>query len=101
MSEQPCTRRDDAKGDDDLRAYLDKEVACVDFCIDKGEPGSTLELNYGESVWTPVCMKKHKGVDSTGTHNSALMTLDESVIQGNEIDYSPGVVATEEGMFGG
>ena len=93
MSEQPFTRRDEVKGDD-LKVYLDKEVACVDFCIDKGEPGLTLELNCGESVWTPVCVKKLKGVDSCETHDSAL-TMDELSAMDDivfEIDDSPGVV---------
>ena len=40
------------------RLCIDKEVACVDFKLDEGEPDLTLELYFSESVWTPVSVKK-------------------------------------------
>ena len=50
-----------ATDDKDLKSYIDKEVSCVDFLIDNGEPGLELELNSGEYVWAPVCVKKPGG----------------------------------------
>ena len=50
--------------DEDLKSFLDKEVSCVDFSINKGETGLTLDLNYGESMWTPVhVLKPSNGTD--------------------------------------
>ena len=43
----------DAGLDEELKVYLDKEVSCVDFSIDSGQPGLTLDLNCGKTEWTP------------------------------------------------
>ena len=48
----------DAGLDEDLKVYLDKEVSCVDYSIDNGQPGLTLDLNCGKTEWTPVRDKK-------------------------------------------
>ena len=47
-----------SNGNKDLKLFMDKEVSCVDFSIDHGKPGLALELNSGEHLWTPVCVKK-------------------------------------------
>ena len=84
-----------ATDDKDLKSYIDKEVSCVDFLIDNGEPGLELELNSGEYVWAPVCVKK------PGDHHSAtdqhmsvkdLGDMDEIIFQTHEVDDNPGVV---------
>ena len=79
------------KTNDDLRLHIDKEVACVDFTLDKGEPGLNLELHSGESVWTPVCVRKPNGCDGNLSH-ADLSDMDEIVFQSHITDDTPGVV---------
>jgi hypothetical protein len=52
---------------DDLKAFLDNEVSCVDFSNNRGGPGLTLELNSGETVWKPVCVFKPRSDNSEVT----------------------------------
>ena len=40
----------DLDGGDNLRIFIDKEVSCVDFAIDNGEPGLNPELHSGKSL---------------------------------------------------
>ena len=61
--------------DKDLKSYLDKEVLTVDFSVSKGEPGLTLELNSGESVWTPVGVMQPRGNMDFETEANCLCTL--------------------------
>ena len=73
------------KTNDDLRLHIDKEVACVDFTL------INLELHSGESVWTPVCVRKPNGCDGNLSH-ADLSGMDEIVFQSHITDDTPGVV---------
>ena len=83
--------------DEDLKSFLDKEVSCVDFSINKGETGLTLDLNSGESMWTPVhVLKPSNGTDFEKT-DSVLSAEELSDLDGIEFlshasNDAPGVV---------
>ena len=85
--------------DRDLKSYLDKEVLTVDFSISEGEPGLTLELNNGESVWTPVCVTKPRS-NADSRRDSVLsvkelVNMDEIEFQGHAVSDAPGVILSK------
>ena len=86
----------DTDGDDDLKAYLDEKVSCVDFEISQGEPGLTLELNCGASVWKPVNVMKPRSenIDSEKSVLSVeeLVDLDEIEFEDHAVTGALGVV---------
>ena len=95
-----CNRQpvlSDAGLDEDLKVYLDKEVECVDFSIDNGQPGLTLDLNCGKTEWTPVRVKKPiiSGDANDELSVAELNELDDVVFRSGEVDDMPGVVLTK------
>ena len=80
----------DLDGGDNLRIFIDKEVSCIDFAIDNGEPGLNLELHSGKTVWTPVCVKK-PDVRDENLSLADLSGMDEVVFL-SSTDDTPGVV---------
>ena len=81
----------------DLKSQLDEEVDCVDFSVKQGEPGLTLEMNCGDSVWTPVNVKKPTGIalgaDTSEFLSAAILDdMDDVVFRSHEVDDSPGFV---------
>ena len=77
----------DAGLDEDLKVYLDKEVSCVDFSIDNGQPGVTLDLNCGKTEWTPVRVKKPiiSGDANDELSVAELNELDDVVFRSGEV----------------
>ena len=63
---------------------MDKEVSCVDFSINKGETGLTLDLNSGESMWTPVHVLKPSNSTDFEKTDSMLSTEELSDLDGIE-----------------
>ena len=87
----------DAGLDEDLKVYLDKEVSCVDFSIDNGQSGLTLDLSCGKTEWTPVRVKKPiiSGDANDELSVAELNELDDVVFKSGEVDDMPGVVLTK------
>ena len=70
-------------------------MSCVEFSVKHGEPGLSLHLNYGKSVWTPVSVKKPTGSlddESEVLSVAELADLDEVVFRCHETDDSPGLM---------
>ena len=89
--------------DEHLKSFLDKEVSCVAFLIHKGETGLTLDLNSGESMWTPVhVLKPSNGTDLEKT-DSVLSVEELSDLDGIEFlshasNDAPGVVLMKDSL---
>ena len=91
--------------DDDLKAYLDENVSCVDFGISHGEPGLTLELNCGGFEWKPVDVLTPRMGESmkSRSENSVLSVeelteLDTIVYEDHEVTGAPGVILRQGSM---
>ena len=82
--------------DVDLKQYIDKEVTCVDFSIDRGEAGLTLELNSGEQVWTAICVGRPSICDTVSVDSELsieeLADMDNIEFRSHEAEDTPGVV---------
>ena len=91
--QQVCTH---TAVDTELKSLIDKEVDCVDFRLDNGEPVLDLELKNGDILRKPVDVKRP--VRTYSQAHKSTMTLEELsgmdsiVFQMHESDDVPGLL---------
>ena len=82
-------------------------MTCVEFCVaEEAEPGLSLELDCGKTVWTSVSVKRPSvsamrppdGSEVLSVHDK-LAGMDEVVFRCHEIDDSSGVIQVKEGLL--
>ena len=70
----------------------------VDFSISDGEPGLTLELNSGATVWKPVCVFKPRSENDEANSKRCVLSveeltdLDELEFESHAVTDAPGLV---------
>ena len=87
----------DANRDDDLKAFLDNEVSYVDFSISDGEPGLTLELNSGATVWKPVCVFRRRSENYEANSMRCVLSVEELTDQ-DELEFKSHAVTDAPGL---
>ena len=73
---------------------------CVDdFAIKQGEPGLSLELNSGTTVWKPVTVMKPTSISSEANFvNQSVLSVKE-LADFDEIEFQSHAVTDEPGIL--
>ena len=87
--QQVCTH---TAVDTELKSLIDKEVDCVDFRLDNGEPVLDLELKNGDILRKPVDVRTYSQAHKSTMTLEELSGMDSIVFQMHESDDVPGLL---------